>query len=601
MSWNTLQLRGIQEFVAPLDAAVGFVGDAVTTINNTLSAVANVLDVVAILITDDIDTETLAVKAVASSITAILDSFGGTTAAHILNVRLQKASSQGIAKKIVNSIDDARDQYRPMYGKNDAIAGVAIVYGSTSDGAYDLIKDLLSFQNLFGKFTHGLEGNTMPTPKGLRAEIITTPYIDSNSIAYDKPPVVRLKETGGSRLDLIVPASVDVRSWGRVKGEKKSTVSIKLQWDARPELVILEPLGGLHVSIKKVHIFKNTENMDAKLNSGFVKKTQLSVESYDSYDYNAINPTLATYVDDNIDEEKDEILYYAVGYEAEIGLAGEETQPLDVFFVSRSVRVNVAAALKKGELASNVTGTPPDWQALPNPLQLIPGFNELILKLKGYVGALEDTNTGASTQLNRFIEFIRKLVATNTLAITDLLETITQLVNILGSLNLAASVYSFASESGGNDYLRTTLFKALTDTTDPDRPAFDNPVGVAEKDSPFIVGALVLVTGGGNLASLAPATGIFNLLSSSSNSSTFDKIGSELASIESKVDDSIAALKASFSDSFEQEPLATASTTTASFSANLTQPDEAQIDRPGVNVPTDPKAGTAEDVTINTC
>lgn len=595
-SWSTLQLRGIEDYVAPVETAVNTATTAIDTINTVISVTVSVLRTVSNILIDEITLETVAVKSLVAAINNIIDSFTGLAGAHILNVPLQKGTNESISNIIIDSLRDAKDPFKPMYNQSDYVAGLMILYGVTNENIATLISQLLTLQNLFGEFTTGLDRYEIPAPTNLRAKIITTPRIDYNDVAYDD--VVSLDTLTSQDGITVTTTGFEVRTFGRVRNIRRGPVSIHLQWDPSPASNFLNSLDA-DITLDTINVYKSTSALPEVPAGGFQPKANLPTP-IESYSYNAIHEALATFVDDDIDEEDDSKLVYYVGYE--MSCNGID---LGVVSLSDAVTIDVQRELNKG-LTQDARGTPPNWQAVVNPLALIPGFETLIQEIKEVVASLEGFVEGSATALKEFITFLEALAEKNLQATARLLAVIQQLLIIIKSVNIAASVYSFAG-TGGTGLIRQEVSSALNDTSVENRPQFDNPSSngliIPPSDSPFSLGAIMLVAGAGTAADITAATTLFNLFGAESNVGRLDElIGAGLLDVKSSIRDAIAAISndSDFTASLEfnsgDSTLVTDDFSTLATAEPLTSnndPDFEELD--------DYRAGTSEDVTTNPC
>lgn len=573
MAWKTLQLRDVEAFVEPIDTAANLLVSGIDTLNSILSVTVSVLDVVSALLIDKISLEAIAIKAVTVAINEILDSLTGTASAHFLNIPLHKGTNTSLSNLIADTINDPDDVYKPMYGQGNAIAGVLLVYGTTAEGIIDLLEGLINLQNLFGGFSHGVDNFNLPIPKSLTAKLVTTPLVDENSITL-WPQITE----GGN-----------IRTFGRVRGVRSGPSSVVLAWEPRPVDIFISSLG-IGVRLTGIHIFKHTADFSSDVESGVVDPTTLDQYKIDTYDYNAYRDNLARYIDDDIDIETDKVLYYSVGYSVEID-NDSSTIPINKYLVAKPIAINVGQYAENGRLPRNYAAAPPNWQAVVNPLQIIPGFVDIINKIRDLVIKLEGTNTGIATQLKNFIAFLQKVVDINAKEAQELLAKLSIIIRILQSINIGVSVYGFSDATGGNSAILSSVSSALTDKTQTGRPGFDAPTPSSEgSNSPFILGAMMMVAGGSGLGDIAPAVTLFNLLSGAdSANSLFNTIGQEFTNLNNTIRNTILELR--------DETL-----WTADIAGLITSSDvpvtETQED---LNNPLDPYVGTEDDITTKIC
>ena len=596
VQWSKLDLQSLAK-AAGVDFVEGIevVESTVLTVNTALSAIVSVLEVVSTILIDELNLQTAAIKAASAAINALIDEVAGVGAVHLLVLPLQRATNKSIADTIISSLQDPHDRLAPRYAGSNPVAGVSVIYGSTTTKLHEVLSSVIDLKKVFGKFTTGLDDYVLPSPKNLRLSVIATPSLDMENIAAhleianekqvetlfaDPDFSVSEDKIGGA-----IAGVTDVKSFGRVRKTSPGSRSVLLKWDPQPIATTLHGLG-IDVNIETVHIYRSTTRFDE-----FTSNTDLAALEIDSYPYTATNTSLASFVDASVSDAElidsgASDLYYAVGFKTRV-----VTELMDTPVLSSVLRLDIAKYQSAGLVDESVGGDPPDWQAIANPMLLLPGFAGFIQLIREYVAQMEAGLTGSATQFKEFLEFIRKFINDNTAAITAILKLVTRLLNVLKAINIGAHVGAFANDSGGTNAIAQALRKGLTDGSGVDAPAFVASSPAYEgANSQFVVGGFVLVAGASSVDELKAAKLLFDLLAGSGDTSLFDSLGTELASIESIVDAAVKEIR------FGKHQL------TASLEVAESTIKAAATPGEGEDTTTvDPRSGTAEDVTTKYC
>lgn len=177
--------------------------------------------------------------------------------------------------------------------------------------------------------------------------------------------------------------------------------------------------------------------------------------------------------------------YYHVSFRTELRSTDGETRT-DQGFVDLSscstIRVDSAS-----RTAPRSAGNPPDWVRTPSLAQTIPAIGDFIDKIKEYVRSFSSSINSASNYENTFVEFLGR-EADRYAAKADDLTRYLDRVSAISVLPSAAVGTYVGQGKGGVGAFLGDVAKALSDTTDDNRPAFDN-------GTEYVTGVVMLAVG----------------------------------------------------------------------------------------------------------
>ena len=344
----------------------------------------------------------------------------------------------GFLGTVRSSMVDALDSNRPQFDQDDYVGGMVLLYGAPT--YYAVIKILKYLIKLLQLPNNTMDDQRLPRPKNVGAEFV---------------------------------ASAGLRNL--VDETPKNLYAVKLNWDQDPVDWALLVYGDVHYKIREVRVYRSEQPITRVTPVGDLKEIwrKKYAGSEDMY-YDADFPQ---------DPKKDagKTLYYAVGYalaEATDGFV-YVSDPVDLSVVSLQ--------LPQVLTASTTHGIPPDWIAC-NLMTLIPQVRDIVNAIYEYIDKIEESTEGGKDRVKEFVDFLNSEVHRYSAWATNILATLKLLLQLLQAPKATIATFFFEGR-GGNDFLTQTLAEALTDTSDPDRPAFD--LGTE------MVGGIVFYSGGG--------------------------------------------------------------------------------------------------------
>ncbi len=371
----------------------------------------------------------------------------------LTNVNRYSGGNYGFFKTIWDSLYDEGDLNRPMfYNENDYIAGYLMLIGTNFD-PIGFLDDLWRLFGIFGSLFGGIPGlpEDIPVPTGLTA----TPLSTGQAGTY---------------------------------GTSTGSFDVLLEWDGPGTLINqISDLGNIILYPVETAIIRVKNNPNAMTASNIVELigTRELTEGYEkgTDDLNVkvvkiLDKPLVktTYVDKDVpldDKPIGDSYFYAVAwkldaYESRFVSDDEEPQrKLDYWQIS-----NVARATPQPALPPSVR---PDWLRTPSLASLFPPLEEFIGRIIGFLKTLEGLITSVIDQYKAYIEFLKSEVKRYEKLITDILDTIQQLAELLKVPSITGGVYyrPFYGQ-GGNNFMIQDLLKSLvvSPEADPAAPPF---------------------------------------------------------------------------------------------------------------------------------
>jgi hypothetical protein len=362
-----------------------------------------------------------------------------------------QGGNRGYYGTVITSLNDPGDYAKPDFPQDFAVAGVSIVFGSTS------LTDIYKIVALIGRIIDlgirsDLTSRSRPVPTGLKARIMPEPT--------------------------------------------EGKIGVQLDWDPVPP-VLIKPLLSLEKAvITEIFVIRSTNSILRERftwNSNFIEQPADDINAYPS---TAITKVIARlrndgfrsrFVDTSSDLKVDTPYYYALALRYKINGVFQPMSDL-----SNSVRVYYTQFP-----GSSRQGTPPDWFATPSLYQMFPILRTLISKIELFVeGMLNRTasNNGIINMIEQTISQIEALIAQAEQLLAEIKE-ITDLLQEIATADIGGLyATSISVTTGGILGWTSELARRLSNTQDTSRPPFD--------ESELVAG-LVLVAGAPNFADLA--------------------------------------------------------------------------------------------------
>lgn len=503
--WRNLELEAFYPKQAreAIDAIVDFTDKLKTILNVTKAGLELARAAAALASADPLE---LALRALLQEIEALIDALLGETTAHALVVPIQKqyyglgdpipsgsidanvrtpnygtllnnnAFAQSVANAntpdvinfinssdtaqggnrgyyttIVTSLNDPGDYAKPDFPQNFAVAGVAVIFGSTS------LTDIYKIVAIIGRIidlglSSDLTSRSRPVATGLKARVLPEPT--------------------------------------------EGKIGVQLDWDPVPPLLI-KPLLSLEAAIiTEIFVIRSTDSM---LRERFSWNKNFPTQPAD--DIHALPSTTTTrviarlrndgfrarFVDTSSDLKVDTPYYYAIALRYKINGVFQPMSDL-----SNSVRVYYTQFP-----GGSRQGVPPDWFATPSLYQMFPIVRTIVSKIELFVASVLNrttSNNGVSNMIEQTIVLIEALIAEAERLLVEIKE-ITDLLQEIATADIGG-IYatSIAVPTGGIFGWTSELARRLSNTQDTSRPPYD---------AQELVAGIVLVAGAPNFSELA--------------------------------------------------------------------------------------------------
>lgn len=454
MSWKSINFNAIipSEVTAVVEGGTGLI-DQYLTLAKTTAALMKTFQGRLGGGTDVIGT---ALKALIDS----LEGFLQLGKVHVLFVPMAKVYTDqkdalGGNDKFFNifsrALKDEFDPNRPQYTEaNDAVVMSVAMAGAPSYA--ESIEIAAAFNRIFRPPSNSdLAANTVPTPQNLRAKAVAHP--------------------------------------------SSRRVAVRLEWDAPPALFTFPFFPGIGTNVKRYAVIRSTDPsvLNARSVLDLFETRSLTI-GMTSTDKKKVHKVIAvgtgansTYVDKGEDLDQTKSYYYAVAWELTVAERGKNTV-VKFDKLSNIVKTRVVAPSPTG------TAVPPNWSALPSLAQLVPALADSTFlltqqlrsfseKSKGPKGSLSKALSLGTARLDRIVQDIDKINS----SFKRLKASVGQPIPTIHGTTF--------SGVGGNDFLLAQLSAALHDTTDINRPPFD--------DNEYVLGVCI-VAGGPRIPDIQP-------------------------------------------------------------------------------------------------
>jgi len=533
MGWETFQLPKIP---GPVSSAVDGLKTVATTVSTALSLVKTVVDALSLFQVASLSASQIAVKAAVATVETAVKSLTSDTGLYVLvvpprslvivpeNVKAAFSSnallhtnvdglrvqamfegeqvsaptanilnslfsatggSAGFVRSVSESFDDEGDSSRPILSDTDAAAGMYIVAGATNIASILPFTSGMSSLLAPGRPT-ALDAPAIPVPQGLKAKVVTS--TDVRLQWTFQQPMVEIPVLG--TFALVTEIAV-IRS-----------TSVTLLSAATPQ----ELFGSNKLSVGQKTGDELTE--------------VIAVQAYTGVDLKS------TYLDDGA-HDSGVGYYYAVSFHVKLGTSVELRNGggTDIGFHRLSNVAKVYLSKENHGTPRSIEGVPPDWYRTPRVIDLFPAVGNLLNRVASLAVQFGDTTAGYSELLKANTKALEQQIKSYSDLASQLTAAATA-ISSFSSINLGTvSKRSFAV-TGGVPAIKKDLVLAFGDTSDPNRPQFDN--------NEFVSGVVLLATTPSAIALLN------NLMAS------VDAAGSIIADALEKIDVQLATVEAAF-------------------------------------------------------
>ncbi len=369
-----------------------------------------------------------------------------------------RGGNKGFFNTFLSSLTDLLDANRPAYDspKDAVVMGVALA-GAQSFA--QTVEMAASFNRIFKPAGNAdLTARTIPNPQNLTTKIIALP--------------------------------------------QSQQMGVRLEWDAPKNIYVLPFFPGVSVKVSRYAVIRSTSNraMSAKNVSDLFATRDLTVglTSPDAAKAHTVvgigSGSNTTFVDDaTLDRLK--TYYYHVAWEVVVTEKGVATT---IKFDKLS---NVAKTKTSAPYLSQ-NSVPPDWAAYGSLLDIVPDVSQQIKVLLEQLRAISERQIGAAAQINATVDLMNVQLVDSLAHLDELNTAVKRFTAVLAEPFPSLHSTTF-SGVGGNAFLISELAKRLQDTSDSNRPPFD--------DSEYVMG-MCIVGGGPRMADIQPVVDFLNSL-----------------------------------------------------------------------------------------
>jgi hypothetical protein len=370
----------------------------------------------------------------------------------LTNINRYSGGNYGFFRTVWDSLYDEGDLSRPMfYNENDYVAGWIFMIGTDFD-PIGFLDDLWRLFGIFGSLFGGIPGmpENVPVPKNLTATALST----GQAGTY---------------------------------GTSTGSFDVLLEWDGPGTLINqIGDLGNVILTPTETAIIRVKNNPNAMVASNIVELvgtrnlTEGLTKGATGYEIEVVKildkPLVKTsYVDKDVpldDTPIGDSYFYAVAwkldaYESRFVSEDEEPQSkLDYWLIS-----NVARCTPQPAVPASVR---PDWLRTPSLASLFPPLEEFIARVIGYLRTFENIIKSVIDQYKAYIEFLKSEVQRYEKLVSDILDAIEKLAELLKVPEITGGVYyrPFYGLGGNNFFVQDLLASLTVGEEDPNAPPF---------------------------------------------------------------------------------------------------------------------------------
>lgn len=347
----------------------------------------------------------------------------------------------GFVRTVLDSLSDVNDASRPTMGNDDYIAGLYLVTGAASIG--DILATVRFFQALLlPNAPQSLMLAELPVPRGLTARVAT-----ASSVLLE--------------WELQLPAFYI---------EQYKTTGVITQ------VAIIRSTSPQMLAASNTTALFGTTNLTKGL-KGAAESEVIDVVTY------AAN--VKSYLD-TADKEKGVAYYYAASFRTILTATGSvAVKSTDTGFDKISSVAKAYIPKTAQAAARSLRSTPPDWYRTPRVIDVVPGIADLAKEARNFIQQQVNTTSGYGDLIKKYVAILQQQIDAY-LALANRIRGAILPLKSLISASLISGSYRAFSGTGGVNYLRKDLIDAFTDTTDPNRPPYD--------DDQFVTGVVLLAS-----------------------------------------------------------------------------------------------------------
>jgi hypothetical protein len=414
----------------------------------------------------------------------------------LVNVNRYSGGNAGFYRQVAASLQDKGDRNRPQFmNESDWVGGLVMMLGTNND-PFGFLDDMWRLKGTFGSLFKSTGETKVPKPENLTAYALVKPGKTkklSVLLKWDTldVPFTTLPDLGGI---ILIP-------------RRRAIFAIRNNILASTANNVVELIGTRDISssTKKGNDIWVVDEKVFKIGENSYVVRDLPVEDGDTYHF-AIAWQLTAYDG-------------AVGIVAEAGGWAEKTgTELQYWDLSNRAQVY--------PFPTYPDSTPPDWVRTPSVAEIMPPIAYFIQMVAGYIEALAARLKVPGNMLKDYVAFLKAEMLRYESIVSDILLQIQALTNLLRLPEKLGGVYIRAFEgTGGNQYLLSDLANSLSDGF-PNAPPF-------HRGDEYVMGVILMA--GGPKARVQASTALLRAIFASGSSeveSLADTLGEAIGGLE---------------------------------------------------------------------
>jgi hypothetical protein len=382
----------------------------------------------------------------------------------LVNVNRYNGGNAGFYRQVAASLQDKGDRNRPQFmSEADWVGGLVMMIGTNID-PFGFLDDLWRLKGTFGQLFKATGETKVPKPENLQAYALVKPTSLAKPANGKKlsvllkwdtldVPFVTLPDMGGI---IVVP-------------KRRAIFAIRNNIQASTANNVIELVGTRNITASTKHgndIWVVNEG-EYKLGENSLIIRDLPIDDGDIYHF-AMAWQLTAY--DGVNS----IIAEAGGWSASTG------KNLGYWDLSNMPQLY--------PFPTSPDSTPPDWVRTPSVAELIPPIAYFIRNVAGYLEAIAARLEVPGNLLKDYVAFLKAEMLRYEAIVTDILLQIRSITELLRLPEKLGGVYLRAFQgSGGNQYFLSDLANSLSEGF-PNAPPF-------HRGDEYVMG-VVLMTGG---------------------------------------------------------------------------------------------------------
>ena len=376
----------------------------------------------------------------------------------LTNVNRYNGGNANFYRQVAASLHDKGDRNRPQFmNDSDWVGGLVLMLGTNID-PFGFLDDLWRLKGTFGQLFKSTGETKVPKPENLQAYAMVKPGKDKKLAVLLKwdtmdVPFATLPDMGGM---LLIP-------------KRRAIIAIRNNIQASTANNVVELLGTRNItsSTKRGDDIWVVSEEPFKLGENSYVIRDLPIEDGDLYHF-TMAWQLTAYDGTN------SFFAEAGGWTAEGG------RDLEYWDLSNMPQLY--------PIPTYPDSTPPDWVRTPSVAELIPPLAYFIRVAAGYIEALAARLEVPGNILKDYVAFLKAEMLRYETIVADILMQIKALTELLRLPEKLGGVYIRAFEgTGGNQYLLSDLANSLSEGF-PNAPPF-------HRGDEYVMGVILMAGG----------------------------------------------------------------------------------------------------------